>query len=79
LPLLLFWQLGDTDKVISIGPQTFAAKDAPRYVPAEIAIIVCWGVTLLGLMLVYWYCKRQNAKKAVEWAQPGYVVKNNQE
>lgn len=25
-----------------IGPQTFRPKDEPRYVPAEITIIVCW-------------------------------------
>lgn len=25
-----------------IGPQTFRPKDKPRYVPAEITIIVCW-------------------------------------
>ncbi|KAJ6168284.1 hypothetical protein N7497_001127 [Penicillium chrysogenum] len=24
-------------------PQTFRPKDAPRYVPAEVTIIVCWG------------------------------------
>ena len=25
-----------------IGPQTFRPKDAPRYVPAEITILVCY-------------------------------------
>lgn len=62
-----------------LGPQTFAAKDAPRYVPAEIGIVVCWGVTLLDLLLIYWYCRRQNAKKALLRAEPGYVRKENQE
>ena len=28
-----------------IGPQVFRPKDEPRYVPAEITIIVCWVST----------------------------------
>lgn len=61
------------------GPQTFAAHDAPRYVPAEIAIVVLWGITFLDLLLIYWYCKRENARKALLRIQPGYVVLPNQE
>lgn len=62
-----------------IGPQTFRPKDGPRYVPAEITIIVCWGVCLIDMMFIYWYCRRQNAKKAAVRAEPSYVKLENQE
>ncbi|TKA72236.1 hypothetical protein B0A49_05984 [Cryomyces minteri] len=62
-----------------IGPQTFRPKDAPRYVPAEITIICCWGVCLVDMLFIYWYCKRQNAKKALVRGQPHYVKLENQE
>jgi ACS family allantoate permease-like MFS transporter len=62
-----------------IGPQTFRPKDAPRYIPAEITIICCWGVCLVDMLFIYWYCRRQNAKKAVLRAQPEYVKLENQE
>lgn len=62
-----------------IGPQTFRAKDAPHYVPAEITIIVCWGVCLLDLLFIYSYCVRQNEKKAKIRAEPDYVKLENQE
>jgi MFS transporter, ACS family, allantoate permease len=62
-----------------IGPQTFRPKDEPRYVPAEITILVCWGVCLLDLAFIYFYCRRQNKKKAQIRAQPGYVKLENQE
>jgi len=62
-----------------IGPQTFQAKDAPRYVPAEIVILVSWAVCLVDLAAIYAYCKWQNKKKAELRAQPGYVKLENQE
>lgn len=62
-----------------IGPQTFRPKDAPRYVPAEITIIVCWGVCLLDLVFLYLWYRRMNAKKARVRAEPGYVRLENQE
>jgi MFS transporter, ACS family, allantoate permease len=62
-----------------IGPQTFRPKDEPRYVPAEITILVCWGVCLLDLAFIYFYCRLQNKKKAQIRAQPGYVKLENQE
>lgn len=62
-----------------IGPQTFRTKDAPRYVPAEITIIVCWGVCLLDLLFIYSYCVWQNEKKAKIRAEPDYVKLENQE
>ena len=62
-----------------IGPQTFRPKDAPQYVPAEITIIVCLCLCLLDFGFIYWYCKRQNRKKAAVRAQPGYAKVENQE
>jgi MFS transporter, ACS family, allantoate permease len=62
-----------------IGPQTFKAKDAPRYYPACVTIIVCWGACLVDLAFIYIYCRRQNAKKARIRAEPGYVKLQNQE
>lgn len=62
-----------------IGPQTFRPKDAPRYVPAEITIICCWGICLFDMFFIYWYCRRQNKKKEVIRADPTYVKLENQE
>jgi len=62
-----------------IGPQTFRTKDKPRYVPAEITIIVCWGVCLADLVFIYWYYRRMNGKKAVIRTQPGYKKLDRQE
>ena len=61
------------------GPQTFRPKDAPRYVPAEITIICCWGACIIDLLFIFLYCKYQNKKKAAFRAQPGYVKLENQE
>ena len=62
-----------------IGPQVFRPKDEPRYVPAEITIIVCWFVCLLDMLFIYLYCRHQNKKKATVRQQPGYVKLENQE
>jgi len=62
-----------------IGPQTFRPKDAPRYTPAEITIICCWGACLFDLAFIYWYCKRQNKLKAAIRAMPGYQKLDKQE
>lgn len=62
-----------------IGPQTFRPQDAPRYVPAEITIIVCYGVSLMIIVFIYFWCRLQNAKKAAIRAAPGYVKLENQE
>lgn len=63
----------------STGPQTFRPSDAPRYVPAEVTIIVCWGVCLGILAFIHFYCVRQNKKKALIRAAPDYVKLENQE
>lgn len=62
-----------------IGPQTFRPQDKPRYVPAEITIICCWGVCVLDLLFIYFYWRRQNVKKASLRAQPDYEKLINQE
>ncbi|KAF1361888.1 MFS general substrate transporter [Lizonia empirigonia] len=62
-----------------IGPQTFRPSDAPRYVPAEVTIIACWGVCLGILAFIHFYCVWQNKKKAQIRAAPGYVKMENQE
>lgn len=62
-----------------IGPQTFRPQDAPRYVPAEITIIVCWCVCLGIMAFIYMWSKLQNSKKAKIRASPDYVKLENQE
>ncbi|KAF2012363.1 MFS general substrate transporter [Aaosphaeria arxii CBS 175.79] len=62
-----------------IGPQTFRPEHAPRYVPAEITIIVCWAVALGILAFVHVYYARQNASKAAVRGGAGYVRLENQE
>lgn len=62
-----------------IGPQTFRPKDAPRYIPAEVTIIVCYGVCALELVLIYFYYKRLNKKNEAIRARPGYKKLDKQE
>jgi ACS family allantoate permease-like MFS transporter len=62
-----------------IGPQVFRAKDAPDYRPAQIVIIVCWVVSLLDILFIYWWCRSQNKKKAAIRAAPGYSKMEGQE
>ncbi|KAE9965431.1 hypothetical protein EG328_009661 [Venturia inaequalis] len=59
-----------------IGPQTFRGTD---YVPAEITIVVCQGLCLLDLGFIWWWCRRENARKAALRAEPGYQKIENQE
>lgn len=61
------------------GPQTFRPSQAPRYVPAEITICVCYGLCLVIMAFIHYYCVRQNAKKAAIRNAPGYVRLENQE
>jgi MFS transporter, ACS family, allantoate permease len=62
-----------------IGPQTFRPKDKPRYVPAEISIIVCWSVCMVDLLFMYLWYRKRNAQKANIRAQPDYIKLENQE
>lgn len=62
-----------------IGPQTFRPSDAPRYVSAEVTILVCYCVCLLIMAFLYWWSRVQNSKKAAIRARPGYEKLENQE
>ncbi|KAK8020440.1 MFS general substrate transporter [Apiospora arundinis] len=62
-----------------IGPQVFRDKDAPQYRPAEITIVVCYVVGLVDLLFIYIWCKRENKKKAMIRAAPGYQKLQGQE
>lgn len=62
-----------------IGPQTFRPGDAPRYVPAEIVIIVCYCVCVVDLAFIHWYYLRQNKKNEAVRAEPGYTKLEKQE
>lgn len=62
-----------------IGPQVFQAKDAPQYRSAEITIVVCYVISLLDVLFIYFWCRSQNKKKALIRAQPGYVKIEGQE
>jgi hypothetical protein len=61
------------------GPQTFRPQDAPRYVPAEVTVIVCWGVCLFLLVGVWMWYRRENKKKILFTARSEYVRLENQE
>jgi ACS family allantoate permease-like MFS transporter len=62
-----------------VGPQTFRPKDKPRYVPAEITIIVCWAISWLDLCFILWYYRRLNKKNEAVRAAPGYKKLDKQE
>ena len=62
-----------------IGPQTFKPGDMPRYVPAEITIIVCYAVCALDLVFIHWYYTRLNKKNAAARAEPRYKKIDKQE
>lgn len=62
-----------------IGPQIFAEKDAPEYRPAEITIIVCYLVCVVDIIFIYFWCKRENKKKAAIRSAPGYIKLEGQE
>ncbi|KAK6597022.1 major facilitator superfamily transporter [Botrytis cinerea] len=62
-----------------IGPQVFRPSDAPRYKPAEITIIVCYGVCALDVAFISWYYNRMNKKNEAIRAAPGYKKLDKQE
>ncbi|KAJ5818573.1 hypothetical protein N7474_004164 [Penicillium riverlandense] len=61
-----------------IGPQTFSPGDAPRYVPAEITILVCFALCICDLLFINWWCRRENRRKSAVRANPGYARLDNQ-
>ena len=41
--------------------------------------IVCYLLCIVDIVFIYWYCKRQNSKRADIRASPDYVKAENQE
>ncbi|CAK7199044.1 Allantoate permease [Sporothrix eucalyptigena] len=62
-----------------IGPQVFQTKDSPTYRPAEITILVCYGVCILDIIFIYFWWRRQNALKVKAREEPGYRKMAGQE
>ncbi len=62
-----------------IGPQTFRPKDKPRYVPAEITIIVCYSVCVVDLVFIHMYYLRRNKRNEAMRMEPGYKKLDKQE
>ncbi|RAL15869.1 uncharacterized protein BO97DRAFT_475485 [Aspergillus homomorphus CBS 101889] len=56
-----------------ISPQTFQAKDAPRYLPPKISIVVLYVLITLDLCLVRWVSLRENKKRDAEKVAEGGV------
>lgn len=61
------------------GPQTFRPEDAPRYVSAEITIIVCFGICLCIMVFIWWWYRKENKRKLAIQERPDYVRLENQE
>jgi ACS family allantoate permease-like MFS transporter len=53
----------------------------PKYPSAYFCLfqIVCYLLCIVDIVFIYWYCKRQNAKRAAVRASPSYVKLENQE
>lgn len=60
-----------------IGPYTFTPQAAPRYVSAEITILVCYGLCLVILLFIYGWYRRENSRKAKIRTSDGYVPLEN--
>ena len=60
-----------------IGPQTFRPKDAPRYVPAEITMMICYALCVVDLIFISWWYRRENRKKAAIRDSIEYVHMEN--
>lgn len=67
------------DLIYIKGPQTFRPKDAPRYVSAEITIIVCFAICICIMVFIWTWYRRENKRKVALQARPDYVRLENQE
>ncbi|PKX99724.1 MFS general substrate transporter [Aspergillus campestris IBT 28561] len=54
--------------IIAQKVPSFPPRRPPRYVPAEITLIVCWGVCLMIMAFIWWWYDRENKKKALKRA-----------
>ncbi|KAH8680501.1 allantoate permease [Xylariales sp. PMI_506] len=58
--------------------KTFRPQDALRYVSAEVTILICFGLCILDLLFINWWCQRENRHKAAIRASPDYIPQENQ-
>ncbi|CAK7204676.1 hypothetical protein SEUCBS139899_007435 [Sporothrix eucalyptigena] len=56
--LFVAWAVGNI-----IGPQLFQSKDAPRYFTCFSVQMGCYVLDLILLSILWWYLRRENAKK----------------
>ncbi|KZF24812.1 putative MFS allantoate transporter [Xylona heveae TC161] len=64
-----------------ISPQTFQAKDGPRYLPAKISIVILYFLITVDLGLIRWLAVRENRKRDLRKQELGdaYTVEENHE
>jgi len=62
-----------------IGPQVFQAKDAPKYTPALITIVVCLLICCFILLAIWYVNHRENVRRDAYKDGPDYVHVKNQE
>ncbi|EXJ88555.1 hypothetical protein A1O1_05485 [Capronia coronata CBS 617.96] len=64
-----------------ISPQTFQARDAPRYLPAKISIVILYFLITVDLWLIRLVYVYRNKKRDAEKAErgPDFVLEKNHE
>ena len=64
-----------------ISPHTFQVKDAPRYLPAKISIVIIYFLITVDLYVIRWLAVRENRRRDERKAELGdaYVVEKNHE
>lgn len=64
-----------------ISPQTFQSKDAPRYLPAKISIVILYVLITIDLFLMRWLFVRRNRQRDEEKKAKGenWKVEENYE
>ncbi|OTA56014.1 major facilitator superfamily transporter [Hypoxylon sp. EC38] len=58
-----------------ISPQTFQARDAPRYLPAKISICIIYVLITIDLVVMRWVLDRRNKQRDQEKAALGNTYK----
>lgn len=64
-----------------ISPQTFQARDAPRYLPAKISIVILYFLITVDLLIMRMVFVRRNRQREEEKAARGseWKVEENHE
>ncbi|KAF3037595.1 hypothetical protein E8E11_006139 [Didymella keratinophila] len=64
-----------------ISPQTFQSKDAPRYLPAKIRIVILYVMITIDLFLMRWLFVRRNRQRDEEKKDKGsdWKIEENHE